>query len=202
MSTEDSGKQPDGAARPAVDRFSETLLAPSMIRLFGRLFDGLQLTPAALASAQTTASARNGLTDKLDPALDPRLARIYGFSFEGNYYKLSAPAVFLVHGDGASLPAGEGEVSIGHLGVEFKDQTFASSVRVWAYDKLDMTIRIEIASGWLDDLLLGRELDAAGVTGGEMAGRESALVGRDSALVGRDSAMAGRSSALVGRARR
>ena len=166
------------------DRFGETLLAPSMVRLFGRLFAGLKLDAGELAAlfgepkvdangdivrgkdgAPVTVRnpfVRNPLVDKLTPIasasenpdkIEPALARIYGFSFEGNYYKLSRPAIFLVHGPGQPVTAGQDPITLSSLGVEFKDQVFALEVRMWAYDKLDMSLRIDMASGQLLSLI-------------------------------------------------
>ena len=65
--------------------------------------------------------------------------------------------------------------------MEFKDQVFAAGVLMWGYDKLDQMLRIDITSGWVEDVLLDAELGAMNVTGDEGG---SDLVGR-SAMVGR-----------------
>jgi hypothetical protein len=192
----------------ATDRFEETLLAPSMIRMFGRVFEGLTIDEASLrvlSSSDGKAKnpfVRNPLVDKLAPVddenlnpekLTAQLARIYGFSYEGNYYKLARPTVFLVHGPGQEILAGQNpKLSLSFLGVEFKDQVFAEGVLMWAYDKIDMSIRIDIASGQLEDILLDcAETSAANITGGGEAG---GMTGRAMA-VGRAMA-AGRAMAI------
>ncbi len=162
-----------------MSRFDETLLAPSMIRLFGRPYIGLtidykELKPlASLADGKTRSPFANLLTDKLQVETAPKLARIYGFSYEGHYYKLARPTVFLVHGPGEDvLPAQDAGLDLSTLGVEFKDETFVKGVRMWGYDKSDMTLRVDIASGALDELLLESELPGAtSVTGNDLAGR-------------------------------
>ena len=193
---------------PATDRFGETLLAPSMIRMFGREFEGLTIDVASLRVLSSGLGktinpfVRNPLMDKLtladgratdDERISPRLARIYGFSYEGNYYKLARPTVFLVHGKGEEVLAGQNpNLSLSILGVEFKDQVFADGVLMWAYDKIDMSIRIDITSGQLEDILLDcAETSAANITGGGEAG---GMTGRAMA-VGR-AMVAGRAMAI------
>ncbi|HIP77302.1 MAG TPA: hypothetical protein EYH07_02410 [Kiloniellaceae bacterium] len=137
-----------------VSIFDETLLASSQVRLFGREFRGLKLDDEGLGAFNDPKRPqnRNPLTDKLDPELDPRLARIYGFSYEGSYYKLDAPYVFLVHSKGEEVK--EPDLHIGQIGVEMKDERFLDGVRMWSYDKVDFSVRIQITSGWLEEILL------------------------------------------------
>ena len=162
----------------------ETLYAGGLVRLFGREFTGLVL--GANPPLATKASGIP-LRDQLDKATDPRLARVYGFSYQGNYYKLSDPTILLVHGEGAEVPAGNEAVCLDVLGVEFKSETFAAHVRMWEQDEVDFSVRIDITTGWLQDILVTPEIsDAGNVTGGdaaEMSGRGQ-MVGRGQ-LVGR-----------------
>jgi len=112
---------------------------------------------------------RGGLASEIEQqllsGLNPCFARIYGFSFEGSYYELARPVIFLVHGDG--LPASEARTGvfgrprpsrapgdpsltgIGSAGFEFSDD-----VLVWSYDKSDYTIRLDVETGMFDDVLL------------------------------------------------
>ena len=78
----------------------ETLLSPSSILLYGRTVTDLQVTPAAVPGR-----AAQLLQGQLS-ASNARFARIYGFSYEGRYYDLSKPAIFLVHGDGDAAGTG------------------------------------------------------------------------------------------------
>src|SRR4051794_11996553 len=91
-------------------RFGETLLAPSLIRLFGRVFTGLKIVEEDVANAADQPYPSNQLTQLLNK--NPVLARIYGFSFEGNYYKMASPAIFVVNGPGEAIPAGYQNISI------------------------------------------------------------------------------------------
>lgn len=167
------GKTPRGG--PSI--FDETLLSSSQVRLFGRIFHGLKLDPAGLAelSQNSALPNRNPLTDKLNPDFDPRLARIYGFTYEGSYFKLDAPYVFLVHGEGKAI---DEPASMADVGVEIKDATFLKGVRMWSYDKVDFSIRIQVCSGWLEEILLDAAMGSAtNMTAGELAPRVD-LTGR------------------------
>ncbi len=147
--------------------FDETITANITVRLFGRDFLGLTLTPEGLDKARSSKTSQNPLVQQLDPKLEPHLARIYGFSYQGNYYKLPAATVLLVHGAGAPVPPSIDPVRLGVGGVEFKDETFASEVKMWGYDKFDFSIRIDITTGWLTDILLAEDMtNENNVTGG------------------------------------
>jgi hypothetical protein len=147
----------------------EPLLAGGTVRLFGRKFGGLTLGPEATLPAQFHARAH------------PMLARIYGFSYQGNYFKLSVPTVLLVYGAGTPVPADMNGASIDQIGIEFKDEFFSESVSVWNALDVDFSVRIDISSGWLSDLLIVPEAsEASNVTGtgdGTTEGRNR-VVGR------------------------
>src|SRR5260370_17794325 len=74
----------------------ETLLTPSGVKLFGRIVLGLTVVPPPAASPPIV-GANHFLSNQLN-APNPRLARIYAFSYEGHFYDLPKPAIFLVHG--------------------------------------------------------------------------------------------------------
>ena len=112
-------------------------------------------------------------------------ARIYGFSYEGDYFDLPSPTLFLVHGDG-ELASQKGkdqsednpsnrsraprDPSIG--GMAAADFQFADDIRVWDYDKADYTIRMDVASGMFEQVLLDATLGDAGfgVSGAKVSG--------------------------------
>jgi hypothetical protein len=105
---------------------------------------------------------------------DGRFARIYGFSYEGSYYDLPRPVLFLVHGDGDLVtreppdpytPTGvraPGPMSLTGLAAAGFD--FADGLRVWSYDKADYTIRMDVETGMFEQVLLDAMFD--GGTGG------------------------------------
>ncbi len=128
----------------------EPLLASSGVKLFGRIVAGLTLDPAAMAGGEADASLRR-LAAKLGDA--PRLARIYGFSHEGQYYDLARPTIFLVDGDGR--PCGD---DVASTGVAAKPPEFADGLFVWDYDRSDFSLRMDIDVGPLERILLDAEL--------------------------------------------
>ena len=96
-------------------------------------------------------------------------ARIYGFSFEGHYYKLPRPILFLVRGasevgDGVVRSrsrspegdsAGRGDrFDTRFTGVEGKDWQFGSDIRVWAVDKYDIAVCLDLEVGRYEEVLL------------------------------------------------
>ena len=80
-----------------------------------------------------------------------RLARIYAFSYEGHYYDLGTPAIFLVHGPGrdpeAFRPAlfvpgarfSRAPADADRTGVANTPSSFSEDIRVWSYDKGDFS---------------------------------------------------------------
>src|SRR5262245_46793021 len=85
----------------------ETLLSQSTVKLYGRVLDGVDLKWKS--ASFTTGKGDNGLLSKQlkYPGSDaPGLARIYAFSFEGSFYNLPRPAIFLVHGKGSAVSYG------------------------------------------------------------------------------------------------
>lgn len=92
----------------------------------------------------------------------PKFSRIYGFSYEGVYYDLARPVLFLVHGEG--YPASEltgnkpnrarapGDPSL--IGTGTTDFQYAEDIMVWSYDQADYTIRMDVQSGMFEQVLL------------------------------------------------
>lgn len=161
----------------------ETLRSPSSVLLFGReVLDLEVLGPKKLKDKikdrkveQPFEGVQEGKDSeqKEQPGTDsPRFARIYGFSYEGAYYDLPTPTLFLVHGDGVEaskaikvkeIPGGESLArapgSVSRTGLAAMDFQFAKDLRVWSYDQADYTIRMDVASGRFEQVLLGPELD-------------------------------------------
>ena len=127
----------------------EDLLDASRVRLFGVPFLALQLVPGDLRKYRHgNKLLESQLIDK-----EACLARIYGFSFEGQYTKLCRPSVFLVHGPGRSRLENR-PASVTTWGTEIKEFQFADDVRVWEMDKEDVTLRLDVETGFLTDVLL------------------------------------------------
>ena len=133
----------------------ETLLAGCTVRMFGRPFAGFILDPGKL-----------GLPRCIDDTRKPGLARISEFSWQGNYFKLGVPTIFLVYGPGTTVPRDTTGATLGTIGIEFKDEFFADDVLMWAAYDVDFSVRIDITTGWLSEVLIAPEAsEASNVTG-------------------------------------
>lgn len=171
---------------------AETLLSPSNILLYGRVVDDLNITPSAHGGASHSPFIvpRTGGDRELEHRLtaeNATIARIYSFSFEGTYYDLPRPVLFLVHGpgllvttvspkdvEGVGAPTSAiapGEPSL--TGVAAADFQFADGIRAWSYDKADHTIRMDVEAGEFEDVLLSPFFGDGGlaVSGAMVSGR-------------------------------
>jgi hypothetical protein len=143
---------------------AEHLLSPSQVRLFGREFGDLQLNPGGLAVPAAPLGANSHLRKQL-LAAGARLARIYAISYEGTFYNLPKPAIFLVHGAGAPIQ-GAGTAAPGPIsqpvtddsGMAARDFTFESDVVYWEYDKEDISLRLDVVAGRLEEILIDAAL--------------------------------------------
>jgi hypothetical protein len=158
---------------------AETLLSPSNVLLFGREVEDLRVlhTHDHNPFVSDRKSGNNLLGKQVEyqkttDANRARFARIYGFSFEGTYYDLPRPMLFLVHGPGepaethADPRAGAGGNAAlarrvarspddpSRTGVAAPDFSFADGLMVWSYDKADYTIRMDVETGMFEQVLL------------------------------------------------
>jgi hypothetical protein len=161
-------------------KMTESLLSHSDVLLFGRIVEDLKFVAAG-------ASKRRGNNRQLENQLakegtgagakDVQFARIYAFSFEGAYYELPQPALFLVHGDGdeitpGNLPpdhASRAPTEPSMTGLPAADFQFSDDMKYWSYDKADYTIRMDIESGMFEQVLLDA-IFGDDIFGGGMAG--------------------------------
>ena len=164
----------------------ETLLSPSSVKLYGRVVKGLTISlDDARDELGNNRFLRNQLDRDLNDEFEPVLARIYGYSYLGQYQPLKTASLFLVHGEGdlaaplAAIvdsngkfgidtdPDGEpgaakarlatASSSVDASGVAAKNWEFSSDIRVWEYDRADFSLRLDVESGPLERILLGRE---------------------------------------------
>ena len=135
---------------------------------------GLQNFKKITASALRRGLGQNKqLGDQI--AKDAQLARIYGFAYEGAYYELPAPTIFLVHGEGESatswvdpnptptapIPqdaplnlAARSPNKPDLSGVAAADFQIANDIRVWHYDQADYSVRMDVMTGQFEQILL------------------------------------------------
>jgi hypothetical protein len=140
----------------------ETFLESTTMLLFGKRFLGL--TYVSPSSAGSTEGGGDDLSASQGPVrsiLDDigdagSFARIYGFSYQGSYYKLPRPVLFLVRSEGTpAAPEGDGlQFSTRLTGVESKDWQFGSDILVWAVDTHDVAVRLDLEVGNFAQVLL------------------------------------------------
>ena len=97
-----------------------------------------------------------------------RFARIYGFSFEGHYYDLPRPVIMLVHGPGIAVAPGPG-APILDTDQAAPDWEFSGNLFQWNYDKTTISIRLDLDSGTLQEILLARALGERATASGSGA---------------------------------
>jgi hypothetical protein len=174
--------------------------------MFGRPLSDVALRPAFYKEDKTVkgkyadnmSGANNFLRDQLS-LTGVGLARIYAFAFEGGFYMLERPTIFLVHGAGMDpdepapinaeglkeyqrLARSPGSSAYTGLGVQ--SGAFAQNTKVWIYDKHAESLRMDIETGTIEQILLaaeaGDDLRAAGGMGRSSGGRSSGAMGRSS----------------------
>jgi hypothetical protein len=203
-----------------VEKYGDTLLNQSKIWLFGRVLADIKINKEAYAGPD---NANNGniegqppsmsqnrfLLNQLTLATDPKFARIFAFSYEGSFFDLQRPALFLVHGDGIEPDTPDAIVdpnltfldrapaSFGRTGLGTQAGSFAAGVKAWAYDRADFTIRMDADTGTFDTLLLSAELG-----GWDGPTRSAGSVARASGSVARSAGSVARAAGSVARARR
>lgn len=150
----------------------ETLLSHSNIWLYGRVVTDLNLVaphdpfipglnPIG-GGGQEGRGSQNTFVENQLGGPGANFARIYGISYEGTYFDLPWPMIFLVHGAGAeaeTAPPGPPRFSRApddpdRSGQGAQDFSFADGLRVWAYDRADYSIRLDVESGTFEELLI------------------------------------------------
>lgn len=150
----------------------ETLLDASKIVLIGNVMDDLTHSPLGKAKANAEKSSGNNhfLADQLDNGSGTRFARIYGYSYAGQYWELEVPTIFLVHGAGSKVTNNTAD----QTSLAAQDFDFSNDLKCWAYDQADFSIRLDMSSGPFSQILLDPEGDGSGggvtVSGAKVSG--------------------------------
>ena len=187
------------------DAINRTILAPSAVRLFGRVLMGATAprvgdatkkgradppeetpgpgglsvaAPGGIADALPDYAGRSLLFQSLEGD-NLNIAHIFAYSYQGSYKPLHVPAAFLVQGVGESVRHAGG-VDPARLGLAQLDGTitFAKDLVFWIYDRADLILRLDLNSGTLQTLVIDAE------TGGGH-GRRIDLVGQDGSFSAR-----------------
>jgi hypothetical protein len=121
-------------------------------------------------------------------AMLPNFARIYGFSFEGAYYQLPRPSIFLVHGGGQPVGNWAYPSTVEGSGVAAREWDFSgltgpiganppppnpADLWYWEYEKSDFSIRLDPEAGPFEQILLAAALRS----GADMADRSGQGLG-------------------------
>lgn len=168
----------------------ERLVASSNIMLFGRVIQDIQVVPAAPIGV----GDNRFLERQLDPGENPTLARIYGFSYEGHHYDLPKPAIFLVHGAGTAVPAPPQDLT--DTGEAAREWEFAGGMVYWEYDKGDFSMRFDVETGPLEQILL--EATLAADPFGSYAGASARLSAASARVTGASARISGASARISG----
>jgi hypothetical protein len=196
---------------------TESLLSPSNILLYGRSLKDLQVVHQGDAKAgsqteeqvhQPFTSSRGGTNNFLQEQLKDstsQLARIYGFSFEGQYYDLGKPALFLVHGPGEVADRAVGTDAryarapeeADRTGVAAQGYSFSEDIRVWSYDTGDYSIRLDVETGTLEQILLDAETRLNKLEG-TYTGASARVSGASARVTGASARLSGASARLKG----
>ena len=173
---------------------SEDLYEPSRVYLFGKQFKGLKfIADEVPKSGYDTPSA--GAELPMPPPVveqafrhgDLHLARIYGYSYEGHYYKLDRPLIFLVRGEGVAPERKEGFLTE-FCGLEGKGFSFGNDIRAWRLSRLDVTLCMDIELGTVEELLLTPAVAAQSGTSARSAVASRSAAASRSAMAARSAA--------------
>ena len=179
---------------------AETLLTQSAVKMYGRVLQDVTLvtpTPKVVLKSKNAVQVstnsgtgpytyppalgydlflRNQLVDANNvERAEAKLAKIYAFSFEGAFYNLPRPAIFLVHGPGKPIvgsgtydAAGQyipGNPVMDDSGIPAREFVFETDVVYWEYDKDDLSLRLDSFSGTLEDILIEAALSSTSRSG-------------------------------------
>jgi hypothetical protein len=188
---------------------AETLLSPSTVLLSGRKVYDLTIKreipvpgepPPPLSDRPPPRLGDNNFLQKQLEAEHSTFARIYAFSYEGTYYDLAKPAIFLVHGDGTAadkIPAPDRfgrriartPADADRTGTASQAGSFADDMLVWSYDKGDFSIRLDIETGTWEDVLLAIELGGGGMAAS--SGAQARISGAQARIGGAQARISG-----------
>jgi hypothetical protein len=139
------------------------------------------------------AAASVAINASLSDGNNPGLARIYAFAFEGQFYAIPRPPIFLVHGSGIPVGNWVGPSTLDQAGVAGREWDFSGywdqtqsqqpqqpgpdDLYYWEYEKGDFSLRLDPEAGPFEQILLQMALrsgadraSGAGVSGAGVSG--------------------------------
>ena len=161
---------------------AESLLSFSEVLIFGRVLDDLVYVPKGSTKKGNNKQLDNQfLEENENKGLEkPQFAKIYGFAYEGTYYDLPAPVIFLVHGNGKSATDGDLPGNLASRapnepsksGVAAASFQMANDIYYWNYDKADQTMRMDVMTGMVEQVLLDIYFgfDSPAISGAKVSG--------------------------------
>ncbi|MFD2740549.1 hypothetical protein ACFSUD_13255 [Sulfitobacter aestuarii] len=150
---------------------SEKLDTSSEIVIFGRVVEDLSVkgatgttTTGTAADAGDTGDGTAGEAGSSAHAPDRQFVRAYGFSFDGIYYEVPTPVLFLLKG--AGIAADKADVP----GPNPRNKEFFAQLKAWRVRRSDDTVRLDVDSGKFEHLLLDPGGEGAAVSGARVSG--------------------------------
>ena len=161
----------DGATAGKPASIQNTLMGAGEVRLYGVVVEDLAIRHDVYDRKGANMRDANHMLQAQLFKETSRFARIYGFGYEGSFYVMPRPALFLVHGEGEEEDvSGGGEAVLG----------IPRPIYWWSYDRWDHTVRMDVNTGPLYEILLNQNIDDQGLqshySGKLVAGRRGSLV--------------------------
>lgn len=120
------------------------------------------------------------------------IARIYAFSFQNEFFEMVRPALFVVNGEGETPLRSDDDLQdddmverrgdertqrdysfpLGLTGLASMGGNLATEIRVWAVDRDDFSVRLDIMTGSFDRILIEHEFAEEGLQGFVRGGGE------------------------------
>ncbi|MEM8840165.1 MAG: pentapeptide repeat-containing protein [Pseudomonadota bacterium] len=137
---------------------SETLYTSEEVVLFGRVVTDIAVTEQVAAQAGGTPTVGFHRTK--------RLVRVYGFTFDGIYYEMTTPILYMVDKPGVSID------KVAVPGPNPLQAEFVKHLKAWTVNRNDRTIRLDVESGRFEQVLLDVLNDGGGggVSGARVSG--------------------------------
>ena len=171
MADEDTNNPPPSGPPERRSPDPKSLLGAGDIRLFGVVVEDLVFQPGGASAGETGLAEGDAMLRARLHQRGGRFARIYGFTYEGTFYLMPRPALFLVHSKGEPVTTTLAD----QLALSLPD-----ALRSWTSDVFDHNVRLDVSVGSMRDIALEQNIDEQGLqshySGKLVAGRRGSLV--------------------------